>query len=137
MSSLLARYELLYYEISLIDLKKSINKDTEQIIEIPIRITYLLESTKEIVEQQEHVLPIPVDDEIINGMHEEALFTGKSYEEIASPIVTRAVAENMARDQAKQDHLAHIAKEHKTNILTEVSITGKVVVPRTSGAKRN
>ena len=111
--------------------------DTTQIMQIPVRITYLLESTKEIIEQQEHVLPIPVDDEIINGMHEEALLTGKSYEEIASPIVTRAVAENMARDQARQDHLAHFAKDHKTNILTEVSITGQVVVPPTSAAKRN
>ncbi len=111
--------------------------DTTQIMQIPVRITYLLESTKEIIEQQETVLPVPVDDEIINGMHEEALFTGKSYEEISSPIVTRSVAENMARDQGKQDLLAQIAKDHKTNILTEVSITGKVIVPRTSAAKRN
>ncbi len=111
--------------------------DTTQIMQIPVRITYLLESTKEIIEQQENVLPVPVDDEIINGMHEEALLTGRSYEEVISPIVTRSVAESMARDQAKQDHLAHISRDHNTNILTEVSIAGKVVVPRTSAAKRN
>jgi hypothetical protein len=40
----------------------------------------------------------------------------------------------MAHDPERQAHFSHLAAEHQTNILTEVSIRGQIVLPRTKAA---
>jgi hypothetical protein len=45
---------------------------------VPRCLTDRLESNGSVIEKPEAVLPITVDDEIINGMHDEALLTGRS-----------------------------------------------------------
>ncbi len=57
-------------------MKRTKTHATTQLLHIAVRITYRLESTHEVVEQQEQTLPVPVDDGIINGILEEALLTG-------------------------------------------------------------
>jgi hypothetical protein len=50
-------------------------------MQVPARITYRLECDHSIVEETEAVLPVSVDDGIINGILEEATMTGRSSEE--------------------------------------------------------
>jgi hypothetical protein len=50
-------------------------------MQVPARITYRLESDHSIIEETDAVLPVPVDDGIINGILEESLMTGRSSEE--------------------------------------------------------
>lgn len=116
-------------------MSKKKQPDDAQILEIPARITHRLESDGSVIAEVEAVLPVEVNDEIINGMHEEALMTGKSYERIVNDLLTQTVAHALAHDEKKQAHFRHIAKEHRSNILTEVTVTGKITLPRTTAAK--
>jgi hypothetical protein len=109
--------------------------EPEQVLSIPARITYRLESDYSIVAREDVVLPVFVDDDILSGILKQALMTGQSYEEIVTPILTQAVAERLAHDPERQAHFSHIAAEHRTNILTEVSIRGQIVLPRTKAAR--
>jgi hypothetical protein len=112
-------------------MKKTLNpKQTSDgdsyVIDVPIRIIYRLASDNSIIEEEEGAQPIEVDDRLIAMTEIASIRSGQPIEKIVLDFITEIVAKRLANEPEKRSSLEALANKYHCNILTEVTLKGKV-----------
>ena len=99
------------------------------VLEVPVTITYRLESDYHIIEQEKGTMPIEVNDEFIEKLEAICRTTGLTREKIINDFITSTYAKRLSADKQALKRWTRIVRKHKTNTLIEVSIDGEVPWP--------
>jgi hypothetical protein len=97
-------------------------------VDVPVRVTFRLESDKTVVKREDGIMPIPLTGDKLLHAQEEAERAGIPLEHFFLEFVMHIYTERLAKNTEYLAELKSLVKKHQCNILTEVKLNGQIEI---------